>query len=62
MCHHVHIKLNAEEKSGVKRISGLLIPVYAAVVLAVIAAAAAAGGGPRQTELIAARSIPAIQR
>jgi hypothetical protein len=60
MCHLVHVWLTAEEKSAVKRLSGLLIPVYAAVVLAVIAVAVVAPGSGR-TELIASRSVPAMQ-
>jgi hypothetical protein len=61
MCHHVHVRLSAEEKSAVKQLSGLLIPIYAAVVLVVIAVVVA-GGGPQQSELIAARSVPILQR
>jgi hypothetical protein len=61
MCHHLPVRLSAEEKSAVKQLSGLLIPVYAAVVLAVIAVVAA-GSGPQQNELIAARSVPTLQR
>jgi hypothetical protein len=60
MCHHVHVRLSAEEKSAVQQLSSLLIPVYAAVALAVIAVAAA-GSGPQQNELIASRSVPVLQ-
>jgi len=58
MCHHVHVTLSAEDKKAEKKLSGILIPVYASIVLAIVAAVAVAGA-PRQDELVAARSVPA---
>jgi hypothetical protein len=61
MCHHVHVTLSAEDKKDVKRLSGLMIPIYASIVLAVIAVVALPGA-PRQGELMASASAPAAAR
>ena len=63
MCHHVHIRvlLTEEERRDVKKLSGILIPVYASVLLAMIAVVALSGGS-RQGELIAASSAPSATR
>jgi hypothetical protein len=61
MCHHVHVTLTAEDKQTVKRMSGLMIPVYASIMLAAIVVVAA-GSGTRQNELVAARSAPVATR
>jgi hypothetical protein len=61
MCHHVHVTLSAEDRKDVKRLSGLMIPVYASIVLAVIAVVALTGA-PRQGELIASASAPTAAR
>ena len=37
MCRHVHVTLSAEEKKGVRKLAGIMIPVYASIALAVIA-------------------------
>jgi hypothetical protein len=58
MCHHVYISLSAEEKKEAKKLSGILIPVYASIVLAVIALIAVTSA-PRQGEMLASRSAPA---
>jgi hypothetical protein len=58
MCHHVHVMLTTEEKQQARKLSGILIPVYASIVLAVIAYVAI-GGATRQNELIASSSAPA---
>ena len=60
MCHHVHVTLSAEDKKDVKRLSCIMIPVYASVVLAVIAVVAVTGSHP-QTELVASNSISATR-
>ncbi len=54
MCHHVHVHvtLSAEDKQDVKKLAGIMIPVYASIVLAMIAVAAVASS-PRQSELVA---------
>ncbi len=63
MCHHahVHVTLSAEDKAAAKKLSGIMIPVYASIVLAVIAVVALSGP-PRPGEQIAATSIPAATR
>ena len=52
MCHHVHVTLSAEEKKDVRKLAGIMIPVYASIALAVIAVVAVSNT-PRQGELIA---------
>jgi hypothetical protein len=61
MCQHVHVTLSAEDRKDVKKMSGIMIPVYASIVLAVIAVVAV-GSGPRQGQLIASASAPAAAR
>ena len=63
MCHHahVHVTLSAEDKAAAKKLSGIMIPVYASIVLAVIAVVAVSGA-PRQGEQIATTSVPAATR
>jgi hypothetical protein len=57
MCHHVYVPLSAEDKKEAKKLSGILIPVYASIVLAVIALVAITSV-PRQGEMLALRSAP----
>lgn len=54
MCHHyhIHVMLSAEDKKDVKRLSGIMIPVYASVLLVLISFVAV-NGISRQGELIA---------
>ena len=61
MCHHVHVTLSAEDKKDVKKLSGIMIPVYASIVLAVVAVVAVTGT-PRQGALVASTSAPAVTR
>ncbi len=61
MCHHVHVTLSAEDKQDVKKLAGIMIPVYASIVLAMIAVVAVTGT-PRPGELIASTSVPAAAR
>jgi hypothetical protein len=61
MCHHVHVTLSAEERKKARKLAGVMIPVYASIVLAVIAVVAVSGGS-RQGELIASRAAPAATR
>ncbi len=61
MCHHVHVTLSAEDKKDARKLSGIMIPVYASVVLAMIAVVAL-GSGPRQGEMIAASSASTATR
>jgi hypothetical protein len=61
MCHHAHVRLSAEEQKEVRKLSGLMIPIYASVVLAVVAVVSVTGGS-RQGELVASTSVPAAHR
>jgi hypothetical protein len=51
MCHRVHVPLSAADRKDVKALSGVLIPVYATVVLAVIAVVAVNAGMPRGNQV-----------
>jgi hypothetical protein len=43
MCHHVDVRLSAEDKAAVKQVWRWLAPVYAVAVLALIAGVAVSG-------------------
>ena len=60
MCHHVHVTLSADEKKEVRKLAGVMIPVYASILLAMIVVAVA--NGSRQDALIAASSAPTAMR
>jgi hypothetical protein len=62
MCHHhVYVRLSAEEKKEARKVAGVMVPIYASVVLAAIAIVAVSSA-PRQSELLAQSSAPAAQR
>ena len=61
MCHHVHVTLSAEDRKDVKKLAGVMIPVYASILLAAIAVVAV-NGSPRQGEQVAASAAPATTR
>lgn len=63
MCHHahVHIALSADDRKDVKRLAGIMMPVYASIVLAVIAAVSLAGG-QGQGEIFASQPTSATAR
>jgi hypothetical protein len=63
MCHpaHIHVMLSAEDKKDVKKLAGIMIPVYASAMLALIAFVAVTGGS-RQGELVATTAAPAATR
>lgn len=61
MCHHIHVRLTAEERQDARKLAGIMIPIYASVVLAVIAVVAVTSA-PRQNEMLAQASAPAAQR
>jgi hypothetical protein len=54
MCHHAHIRvlLTEDDRKDLKKLSGIMIPTYASVLLAIIAVVALTGGS-RHGELIA---------
>jgi hypothetical protein len=55
VCHAVRVKLSSEERASARRLTGYLVPAYAAVALTVIALAAATSG-PRSGDLVASTS------
>ena len=61
MCHHVHVSLSAEDKAAAKKVAGMMIPVYASILLAVVALLTLTAG-PRQGEVVASAAVPAAQR
>jgi hypothetical protein len=63
MCHpaHIHVMLSAEDKKDVKKLAGVMIPVYATAMLALIVFVAVTGGS-RQGELVATTAVPAATR
>lgn len=61
MCHHLPVTLSAEDKKSMKRLTGVLIPAYAAVALAMIAAFVVVHSPP-SGELVASAALPAASR
>lgn len=62
MCHrHIHVTLSAEDKKDVKKLSGIMIPVYATAMLALVALVMVAGTA-RQGEMIASSTASAVAR
>ena len=61
MCHHVHVTLSAEDRKDVKKLAGVMIPVYASILLAAIAVVAV-NGLSRQGEQVAASTTSATTR
>ncbi|HMF24439.1 MAG TPA: hypothetical protein VKG24_20260 [Pseudolabrys sp.] len=60
MCHryNIHVMLSAEEKKEVKKLSGIMVPVYASMLMALVVFVAVTGSA-RQGELMASTSAPA---
>ena len=63
MCHlaHVRVTLSAEDKKDIKKLAGVMVPVYASILLAMVAAVAVAGAA-RQGELVASAAALAATR
>jgi hypothetical protein len=40
MCHHVHVKLTPAEEKAVRKMYGIMVPVFASVILVLVAAIA----------------------
>ncbi|MEJ2377713.1 MAG: hypothetical protein P8Y53_16705 [Pseudolabrys sp.] len=62
MCHHIHVTLSAEDKAAARRLTGVMIPVYASILLAVVAVLALSAAGPRPGTLVASAPAAAAQR
>ena len=61
MCHRVHVLLSTEDKKDVKKLTGIIIPVYATVML-ILAAVVAVTVNSRQGELVASNVVPVSTR
>jgi hypothetical protein len=59
MCHRVYITLSVEERKEVRKLSGIMVPIYASVLMGMIAVVAISGGGSRPGEQVAATAAPA---
>ena len=57
MCHPLHVQLSPEERAYAGRLTGFMIPVYAAVVLAIVAVAVVLSCPPRHDRMIFAGRI-----
>jgi sugar phosphate permease len=57
MCRSVLVRFTPEERAYAKWLSGLMVPVYAVVVLAIIAVAALRDA-PRSRDMVAAAATP----
>ena len=63
MCHpaHIHVMLSAEDKKEVKKLAGIMMPIYASAMLALIGFVAVTASS-RQAELVASTAAPAATR
>ena len=61
MCHRGRIRLSAEDREDVRKLSGIMIPIYATAMVALFALVVVTGGS-RQGELVASTTAPASTR
>ena len=61
MCHRVRVTLSTEDKEDVKKLTEIIVPVYATIML-VLVAAVAVSMTSRQGELIASNVTPVAAR
>ena len=61
MCHRVRVLFSTEDKEDVKKLTGIMIPVYATVML-VLVAAIAVSMTSQQGEVIASSVTPVTAR
>ena len=61
MCHHGRIRLSAEDREDVRKLSGIMLPIYATAMVALLAVIVVTGGS-RQGELVASTTAPASTR
>ena len=57
MCHHGRIRLSAEDREDVRKLSGIMVPIYATAMVALLAFVVVTGGS-RQGELVASTTVP----
>jgi hypothetical protein len=61
MCHHGRIRLSAEDREDVRKLSGIMVPIYATAMVALLVFVVVTGGS-RQGELVASTTAPASTR
>jgi hypothetical protein len=61
MCHYGRIRLSAEDREDVRKLSGIMLPIYATAMVALLAFIVVTGGS-RQGELVASTTAPASTR
>jgi hypothetical protein len=59
MCHRVRVLLSTEEKEDVKKLTGIMVPVYATIMLVLVAVVAVT---MQQKELTASNVTPITAR
>ena len=57
MCQHGRIRLSAEDREDLKKLAGIVVPIYATAMVAMLALVVIIGGS-RQTELVASTATP----
>jgi hypothetical protein len=61
MCHHGRVRLSAEDREDAKKLSGIVVPIYATAMVALLAFVVVTGGS-RQGELVTSTTAPASTR
>jgi hypothetical protein len=61
MCQHGRIRLSAEDREDLKKLAGIVVPIYATAMVAMLALVVIVGGS-RQSELVASIAAPASTR
>ena len=61
MCQHGRIRLSAEDREDVRKLSGIMVPIYATAMVALLAFFVVTGAS-RQGELVASTTAPASTR
>ena len=61
MCHRVRVLLSTEDKQDVKKLTGIIVPAYATILLILIAAVAVSMTS-QQGELVASHVTPVAAR
>ena len=61
MCHHGRIRLSAEDREDVRKLSGIMVPIFVTAMVALLAFVVVTGAS-RQGELVASTTAPASTR
>ena len=57
MCHHGRIRLSTEDREDVRKLSGIMLPIYATAMVALLAFVVVTSGS-KQGELVASTAAP----